>query len=288
VPLVEDKLFALIHPYELDGRTSSHPHDVRGFSTMNCYLLVEDERAVLCSTGYSAHEQALLAQLDGLVGDRPLALMILRVEFTAMCNARPIADRFRVEGVYQLNPATPSEFLNFRPGHSRGDDADGLRGVPRLRVVNDEPASVDRAGARRLEFVMPELRILPSHWVYDHGTRTLFTGDLFCWVWHDTPDGPWLIDGDDGDPTTQARVTSQLVHNRYWWLPGARTAPIRRALADLFDRLDVATIAPDHGAVLTGPAVARHYDLLDECLAAAPELPAQGVAVGGWTTAGAR
>jgi hypothetical protein len=62
LPISSERLVALVHPYELDGRVSSHPLDERGFSTMNCYLFLEDEHALLYSTGYSVHEQALMTQ----------------------------------------------------------------------------------------------------------------------------------------------------------------------------------------------------------------------------------
>ena len=106
--IAEGKLFGLMNSCDLDGRTGSHPLDVRGFSTMNCYLLTEDERALLIGTGYSVHEGALLAQLDELIGGRVLSLLIPRVEFAAMCNARPIADRFEVDVAYQRALIAPS------------------------------------------------------------------------------------------------------------------------------------------------------------------------------------
>jgi hypothetical protein len=283
VPIVDGRLYALVHPYELDGRPSSHPLDVRGVSTMNCFLLIEGDDATLISTGYSAHQDALLEDLGELLGDRGLSLVIPRVEYASMCNARPIADRFRVTNVYAQLPDRPSEVLNFRPEWSAGD-GDGLRDAERLPTRPGTSAPVDAAGRRRLEFVLPQLRLLPNVWAYDRETRTLFTGDLFSWVWQDQPGGPWLLDGEQDDPTTPDRVEHFLLRNRYWWLAGAHTPPLRRWLAELCDRYDIDVVAPDHGCVLTGAAVARHVGLLDEALAAAASRPPAGVTAGRWPT----
>src|SRR5262245_3912194 len=86
-------VFGLVNTYELDGRPSSHPIEARGYTTMNCYLVLEGDRAVLINTGYSVHDEALQAQLEALMGDRPLDLVLPRVEFPSFCNARSIADR---------------------------------------------------------------------------------------------------------------------------------------------------------------------------------------------------
>jgi len=37
--IADGKLYALQHPYRLDGRVSSYPASARGFSAANSYLL---------------------------------------------------------------------------------------------------------------------------------------------------------------------------------------------------------------------------------------------------------
>jgi hypothetical protein len=285
--IADGKLFALVHPYELDGRAASHPLDLRGFSTMNCYLLTEDDGALLVSTGYSVHRDDLLAQLEELVGDRTLALAVFRVEFTSLCNARPIADRFRVEHVHQQLSDVPSDLLNFRPEFDLGAD-DGLRNARRVAPRPGAVAAVGSDGRRELQFLQPKLRLLPSVWAYDRETRTLFTGDMFAWGWRETSDGPWLVDDEDDDATMPERLQHFLLQNRYWWLAGARTLPLRRWLAEIFERYDVDVIAPDHGCLLRGGAVARHVQLLDDFLAAAPSLEPIGLEVNRWRIASHR
>jgi hypothetical protein len=287
--LSDGRLFALSHPYALDGRVTTHPVDARGFAPMHCYLLKERDRALLVGTGLTIHERDVIAQLESLLGSARLSLMPLGLDFTRLCNARPIADRFGVELVYQPQFAdAPAAWLNLRPEFPR-DERDGLRAARAGSMKIGEPILLDEAGARQLELLVPPLRLLPHPWLYDAATRTLFTVDVFTWVWRPDARGPWVLTEEDEDPTTPEIVRHALFRNRYWWLSGARTSRIRRALAEVFDRYEVATIAPDSGCALVGSGVvSRHYQLLDDLLEAAPHEPPLGVAVGKWTFAGAR
>ena len=194
-----------MHPYALSGRETSHPLDMRGWTTSNMSLLVEDDHALLVGTGYSVHQEALLAQLERLVGDRSLAIVIPRAEFSAMCNARPIADRFHVDMAYLRIPSPPRVFLNFRPQFP-DDETDGLRDVPFELIERGHRLAVDLAGTRVLEVLSPELRLMPNSWGYDAATKTLLSSDIFTWVLRDTAAGPWLIDSDDPDTTTPAQI----------------------------------------------------------------------------------
>ena len=275
------KHFALMHPYALSGRETSHPLDMRGWTTSNMSLLVEDDHALLVGTGYSVHQEALLAQLETLVGDRSLAIVIPRAEFSAMCNARPIADRFQVDMAYLRIPSPPRVFLNFRPQFP-DDETDGLRDVPFELIERGHRLAVDLAGTRVLEVLSPELRLMPNSWGYDAATKTLLSSDIFTWVLRDTAAGPWLIDSDDPDTTTPAQIEHALAHNRYWWLPGADMDDIRASLAELFDTHDIETVVPDNGPLLRGAAIQRQYQLLDDYLVQAAAQPAIGVAAADW------
>ena len=279
LPVVPDRLFALVSAYDLDGRVSSHPVSVRGYATNNCYLLRGRTRALLYGTGYSVHEDALLGQLSELLGDRTLAIAIPRIEFSAMCNARAIVERFDVDIAYLRMPESPANYLNLRPKYDVNDPG-ALRDVAHGQIMTTEPITLEAGDSRQLRFLVPHLRLLPSNWGFDEGTGTLFTGDMFSWVWHDSPSGPWLIDGGEHDPTDRDRVQDFLLNNRYWWLAGAETETFRIAVAEIFDRFDVKAIAPDHGAVLVGEAIARHRALLDGVLEQAADLPATGVSLG--------
>src|SRR5262249_56861676 len=79
--------------------------------------------------------------------------------------------------------------------------------------------------------------------------------------------GAWSV-SDDDEPRSVRELGSFLLKTRYWWLEGAPTASIRRAIADVFAKCDVETIAPGYGCILHGRAVvARHVAMLDDVLA---------------------
>ncbi len=283
--LVPGRLWALSNPFELDGRVSTHPLDVRGFSPMQCYLLREGDRALLIGTGWSVHQDALLDQLAVALGDARLSLLPMRLEFGSLCNARPIADRFPIDAVYERVPlASPDEWLNFRPEFPINPN--GLdRAIP-VKTSTGDRLPIDADGRRALRMIEAPLRLIPTHWGYDEATRTLFTVDMFSWVSRPTSAGPWIA-GEE-DETTARTVHHHLARNRYWWLPGARTDAIRRALADVFERHEVETIAPEWGCVLHGAdTVRRHYDLLDGVLRDAPDEAPTGLDAADWRFAGA-
>jgi hypothetical protein len=283
--LAKHALYAIASPYELDGRVSSHPVSARGWSTMLCYVFLEDDGAVLLNTGYSVHEEALVRHLADLVGDRDLSLLIARVEFPSMCNARPIADRLRVSTVWQRVVSDAASFLSFRPEFSGVHNP--LSGVDTRLMTGNQVVPEGARSGRKLDVFSPQLRLLPCSWVYDEAMQTLFSGDLFGWVSRSSPEGPWVVDDAGDDPTTHELVADHLLRNRYWWAAGANTEPLRRGLADLFDRFVVTTIAPDNGCVLQGAGVvAQQLSLLDAVLEEAARMPSRGLEAAHWSLAG--
>jgi hypothetical protein len=57
---------------------------------------------------------------------------------------------------------------------------------------------------------------------------------------------------------------------RFWWLRGARTAPLREGLAETFAGRGVEILAPSYGCIVVGEdAVAAHVASLDGALALA-------------------
>lgn len=289
-PLYEDKLFALSHPYELDGRATSHPLEDRGWSAMQCYLLREKERALLIGSALTPHQDAVIAQLESLLDGQQLSFMPLGYDFANIANARPIANRFGYERVFQ-GPLVraPHLWLNFRPEFPT-DETDPLRNATPYPMLTGVPIDhFDPSGGRTLHLMVPGLRLLPNQWLYDETTKTLFTVDIFTWVKSDSETGPWVLTDADEDDTTAESIEHFLLKNRYWWLKGADVTRIRRQLDDIFSNWDIQAIAPEYGAVLKGEEVVkRHVQLLDEVLASASEQPEQSVEVGHWTFAVAR
>jgi hypothetical protein len=262
--LHEGRLHALVNPIELDGRVTWYPAAVRGFAPVNCYLATEGETALMIDTGVSVHRDALVRQLqDCLPGDR-LAIAHTRIaEYPAICNTTAIAERVPVEALYAGFPGA-FDWLEFRP---RGDRPSGgpswaIGHAPESRVAARDEGLAIGDGGRRLHIFPAAVRLLPSQWFYDDGTRTLFSGDAFSHAWRATSAGPWIADDDAGgiDPD---EVLDHLLA-RCWWLAGAASrGEIRRALEEVFATYEIETIAPGYGCIIHGRReVERHYELL--------------------------
>jgi len=265
--LVAGKVYALHNSLPLDGRLSAYPDKARGFSTSNCYIVKEPEGAYMLDTGFHAHRDSIIAQLDEVVGrDMPLALFPLRInEFMSVGNALSISRVFNVTECF--SPAMDVLlWLDFESIDPAGDQrlmpdlqSNMLRGVT--------PLDLGGRGRRPLTGFTAPIRLINTTWIYDANTKTLFSSDMFTHVWSDKAHGPWLIDGDDG-VSTPAFVRSFLLNTRYWWLEGATTEPLRQGVREVFETYDIETIAPGYGAILHGrKAVERQFAILDEVLA---------------------
>jgi flavorubredoxin len=263
--LADGRLYALQHPFALDGRVSSYPASARGYSVANSYLLTQSDAAMLIDTGFGKDEPVIRAQIESLIAPGlPLSLFPLRLnEFMSINNVESFAGHFNVEQCYTSN-VDAALWFDF------GAKANGRSILESMKVVAVTRADTIELGnkGRPIDVMQAPIRLIATRWLYDRATRTLFSSDLFTHVWRDRADGPWIVT--DADDTTTAReLRSFMLNTRYWWLEGAPTDSIRRGIGDVFDKYDVETIAPGYGCVLRGrKVVARHYRMLDEFLKA--------------------
>ena len=261
--LAPGKLYALQHPYPLDGRVSSYPASARGFSVANSYLLTQSDAAMLIDTGFGKDEPAIRGEIEQLIAPGlPLSLFPLRLnEFMSINNVEAFAGHFNVEQCYTSN-TDAALWFDF------GASANGRRildGMPITAVTRSETIELGKSG-RSIDVMAAPVRLIATRWLYDRTTRTLFSSDMFTHVWRAREEGPWIVTEDD-DLTCAREMRSFLLNTRYWWLEGAPTASIRRAIAEVFERCDVETIAPGYGCILRGrTVVARHVAMLDEVL----------------------
>ncbi len=263
VELKEGKVYALHNTFPLDGRISAYPISARGHSVSNCYLLKEDNGALLLDTGYAAHEAEILMQLESILEPTtPLIMLPLRInEFMSVGNAMAIAKRFNV--VECLAPVPEiNDWLEFEALEPGGRN----NGNPVLSTTILKPLHPIELGDRYIEVMNAPIRLISTRWIYDAATRTLFSSDMFSHLWAEKTEGPWILDEDE--VTTTSFVRSFLLNTRYWWLEGARTDSIRKGIAEVFERYDIETIAPGYGAILHGRhLVEQQFAVLDEVLA---------------------
>ncbi len=261
--LGEGRLYALQHPFRLDGRVSAYPASTRGFSAANCYLLTEPDAALLIDTGFGKDEPAIRAQIESLTAPgTPLSLFPLRLnEFMSINNVESFAGHFRVETCYTSN-VDAALWFDFG---AKADGRDILKSMKVTAVTRADTIALGSAG-RAIDVMQAPIRLIATRWLYDRATRTLFSSDLFTHVWRGAASGPWTVTEAD-DATGTPDIRSFMLNTRYWWLEGALTDSIRRGIGEIFDRYDIETIAPGYGCILRGRrVVARHYRMLDEVL----------------------
>src|SRR5215470_2458853 len=106
--LAEGKLYALQHPFVLDGRVSSYPASARGYAVANSYLLTQSDAAMLIDTGFGKDEAAIRAQIESLIAPG-LPLSLFRLRLTSLMPSKKA----------RTSPATstsrPSTTTNFEP-----------------------------------------------------------------------------------------------------------------------------------------------------------------------------
>jgi flavorubredoxin len=263
--LAEGKLYALQHPYALDGRVSSYPASARGFSVANSYLLTQSDAALLIDTGFGKDEPAIRAQIERLIAPGlPLSMFPLRLnEFMSINNVATFAGHFNVDQCYTSN-IDAALWFDFGTDNSR----DILEKMKVVAVTRADTIQLGKHG-REIDVMQAPIRLIATRWLYDRATRTLFSSDMFTHVWRDTEKGPWIVTEADNDATSLRDVRSFMLNTRYWWLEGAPTESMRRGIGDIFDKYDIETIAPGYGCILHGrKVVARHYRMLDDILKA--------------------
>src|SRR5262247_4393616 len=103
--LAEGKLYALQHPFPLDGRVSAYPASARGYSVANSYVLTETDAALLIDTGFGKDEPVIRAQIESLIRPGlPLSMFPLRLnEFMSINNVESFAGHFNIETCYTSN-----------------------------------------------------------------------------------------------------------------------------------------------------------------------------------------
>ena len=264
--LADGKLYALQNALHLDGRVSAYPARARGYSMMNCYLLVEDDAATLLDTGFAAHEPSIRRQITSLIGPKqPLSLFPLRLnEFMSINNVETLSAHFDVEQCYTGNPDA-AWWFDFGATSDQGKNV-----LDKLKVTvvsRDETLPVGKLGARMLNVFQAPVRLISTRWIYDGATKTLFTSDMFSHVWRETPEGPWIVD-ENNDTSSFDHIRSFLLNTRYWWLEGINIGPLREEVAKVIETYDIETLAPGYGAIIRGrDLVAKQFRIFDEVLA---------------------
>jgi len=255
VPIVEDKVIAFGGCVENDGMISWVPADAPGFVPLNCYLLVEGRAGMLVDTGLPVLELQVIEQARRFDLDSVTIALTRFGEFDSVGNAEMLERVLPIDACYALFP--PRDYLYMR------GDAQPPPASYAFRVFPDD-GIMDIGSTRPLTVLNTRLKLLPTAWIYDHATKTLFSSDAFSHVLTDDPGTRTVTDEDDR--TTPDGVLRHMLL-KWDWLAGADTAPIRAYVDEVFSTYEVETIAPSYGCILMGSAlVRRHVEMLDDAL----------------------
>src|SRR5256886_2531174 len=162
--LADGKLYALQHPYALDGRVSSYPASARGYSVANSYLLTQSDAAMLIDTGFGKDEPVIRAQIESLIAPGlPLSLFPLRLnEFMSINNVETFAGHFNVEQCYTSN-IDAALWFDF------GAKADGrsiLDSMPITAVTRSDTIQLGKQ-QRPIDVMQAPIRLIATRWLYD-------------------------------------------------------------------------------------------------------------------------
>ena len=244
-----------------DGRASWTAMRPGQFQPVNAYLMQVGELGLLVDTGVAAHEAQVMAQLRTLREPRTaLSVFLTRAELECCSNLGAISEEYVIDEVLTggvINPFDAFDGVAAQQYHDRRVqfDRDPETGVTRLQNITIFPE-------RTLEVHPAKLRLLPTFWLFDPVSRTLFTSDSFAHCTMRAEADSRLLRDSDHDDTTVETVASQLL-TKFEWLRGARTGTLRADLISVFERLQPEVVAPTHGCVLLGRSVIeRHLAML--------------------------
>jgi flavorubredoxin len=254
--LVPDTLYALGATVPNDGRVSWVRADGGGHIPLNCYLLREGHHGWLIDTSLPIVEEAIVSQARSFRDLTDVDLVLTRcVEFDSGGNAEPLL------GVLPINAAyadfKPTEWMYFRSPWA----PPARRVEPRLLPVN---APLTPSHGRDIFVLHTRVKLLATAWLYDTGTRTLFTSDTFSHVLATEPNQRIVTTDDD---TTSAEIVHEHLMTKFDWLSGAETGPLRRYLRETRERWPIEMLAPAYGCMIVGTdLVQKHFDLMDAAL----------------------
>jgi flavorubredoxin len=259
-----------------DGWLTWVPPGVAGYAAFNCYLLTAPDRALLVGTGPAAFATETVNAVRRLTSGKTLSLVILRNEPEVLGGLSLLMAEMTPASYYYMGGGGIFDWIeDIRPVGSR---TIALRDtVPMIVPAPDQTVAI--APGRQLEFLRAPFRVMGLWWVYDTETKSLFTEDTFCHVHLPTADTPVALMADDviTDVITVETVVQYLLM-RADWLAGGLTAPIRDAVAKVFEERRVENICPARGRPIVGHAlVKKHVALTLEAFDRCARLQPAGV-----------
>jgi flavorubredoxin len=255
IDLFGGRLFVLGGVERIDGTLSwRHPRENEKFEPINAYLRLEGSSNILVEAGVAAHSALIskqLKQVSALRGRKIEKIAITRNEPDCLSNMKSLVTEWGVRTAYVPGVMNPIEFF---------DDASGAEllfslGVETFHVADGD--FVDFGQAKAFEVTQPVFRLLPTSWLYDPETKTLFCSDAFTEVPSESPD-------DRIAPRTYVDSIQQCTRHllqKFDWLERADTRALAEFVKNYFLAHEVEVLAPTRGCLTVGKdAVSARVD----------------------------
>jgi flavorubredoxin len=254
--IVPGTLFALGGTVPNDGRISWVPADAGGHVPLNCYLLKQGDHGWLVDTTLPIVEDAVVAQAKTFGDLSAVDLILTRcVEFDSGGNAEPLLRVLPIDVAHA--DFHPTEWMYFRDPWAPPARHVDARLLPKNGWLSP-------SHGREIFVLSTRFKLLATAWLYDVGTRTLFTSDAFSHVLAAEPDQRSVTAETD---TTTAEIVHAHLMTKFDWLSGAETGPLRTYLRETRERWPIDVIAPAYGCMIVGAdLVQTHFDLMDAAL----------------------
>jgi hypothetical protein len=243
------------------GTLSWVPRDERRALPVNVYVLLSESSALVIDTGPAILHPALAERIDAVTADRERHVLVTRNDPEAMGGVGELIPHHGVRSFYYYGGGSILEWVwDAALGEAgRGDLFDA--------VPIASPPVVELPGLGAIDVIHPPLAVLSTVWLYHRSSRTLFTSDAFGYLPDGAPvDGPGPLVDEVGDIDT----TGALAHlgARFDWVGRINSGRLVADLHALLDPLDIATLAPSHGVVVSGAtAVQTYLDVVYRALA---------------------
>jgi len=212
---------------------------------VSVFLVETDDGHVLIDSGSHYHEAEILAEVSESLGeDRLAGLIVSHADLPHAGNVGSLAEQL---GDFEVYCATA---------------APELVGVP--VTVNCSPGETVEIGDHMFTFIdAPLADITDTVWVYDHGSKTLFTADGFGNYHH--PEDADAVSTELDDSITAERIF-EYHRTMFRWLELVDPDRLAADVNDLFERFDVECIAPTHGNPIVGADVEPYVERFNEVL----------------------
>lgn len=252
---------------------SIFPSGVAGWLPMQGYVLREGDQLMMLDTGVTRHKEQIRSALGELVkGTRTRNLLLSRREHDVAINLPWIVGDFAFQKVIVGGDLNPLDFFESMDDASAFEQ---LRAASGIEVEFVRTGAVVSLGSLRMEALPVTMRVLTTHWYYEHSSKTLFSSDSFGFVTSRDDVGPCKR-----TPTDEEISAERIMHYmsaKFDWICGIDTKPIIDGFLDAVRDREIDRVCPSLGVIIEGPdAVAKLFDqtvIALEKLAAAPRKP---------------